>query len=62
MGASRRTIITRPGNLVFGTDQVSNLNKIGKVVETLHGYRTVTKFTLAHQIRDLEFISVNDQG
>lgn len=61
MGTSRRIIISPAKNLTFGTDQLSNLNSIGKVVETLHGYDTITKFTLAFQIRDLERVSVNDQ-
>lgn len=62
MGTSRRIIISTKKNLTFGTDQVSNLNSIGKVVETLHGYNTVSKFTLAFQIRDLEPLSVNNQA
>lgn len=62
MGNSRRIIITRPKNLVFGTDMTSDMNRIGKLIETLHGYNTVSKFALAFQIRDLEPLSVNDQA
>jgi hypothetical protein len=61
MGTSRRIHITKRKNYVFGTDQLSNLNSIGKVVEKLHGYDTITKFTLAFQMRDLEEVSVNNQ-
>lgn len=61
MGGSRRLITTLPGNLVAGLNQVSDSNKVGKVVETLHGYRAIVKWMLGLQFRDLEVLYVNDQ-
>lgn len=61
MNKSRRIIMTPPGNLTVGTDQVSDLNSAGKLVETLHGYKTISKFILAAEIADLEVLYVNGQ-
>lgn len=61
MGASRRVIMTVPGNLIVGMNQVSDANKIGKIVETLHGYRAIVKYMIGTQFRDLEPLYVNDQ-
>jgi hypothetical protein len=62
MRASRRIIMTLPGNLIVGMDQLSDANKVGKVVDTLHGYRAIVKFMLGCQFRDLECLYVNDQA
>lgn len=62
MGSSRRVIITHPGNAVLGLNAASDSQKVGKVVETLHGYRAIVKFILAFQFRDLENLYVNDQA
>ncbi len=61
MGDSRRIIITHPGNAVLGLNQASDAQKIGKVVETLHGYRAIVKFIMGFQFRDIENLYVNDQ-
>lgn len=61
MGGSRRLITTMEGNLIVGMNQVSDTNKVGKVVETLHGYRAIVKWMLGTQFRDLEVLYVNDQ-
>lgn len=61
MKASRRVIMTLPGNLTIGMNQVSDANKVGKIVHTLHGYRAIVKFMLGCQIRDLEPLYINDQ-
>lgn len=61
MGTSRRLIMTKPKNLVFGTDQLSEMNKIGKMVDTLHGFKTIVKFILSCEIADLEVLKVNNQ-
>ncbi len=61
MKASRRLIITHAGNLVVGMNQVGDVNKVGKVVETLHGYKAIVKWMLGAQFRDLENLYVNDQ-
>jgi len=61
MGSSRRVIMTHPGNAVLGLNAASDSQKVGKVVETLHGYRAIVKFILAFQFRDLENLYVNDQ-
>jgi hypothetical protein len=62
MGSSRRVIMTHPGNAVLGLNAASDSQKVGKVVETLHGYRAIVKFILAFQFRDLENLYVNDQA
>lgn len=62
MGDSRRIILTPKNNLVIGFDEIGNANKVTKVIETLHGYKSVTKFCLNHQIADLEVLYVNDQN
>lgn len=61
MGASRRVIMTHKGNAVLGLNAASDSQKVGKVVETLHGYRAIVKFILGFQFRDLENLYVNDQ-
>ena len=61
MRDSRRMIMTLPGNLILGMNQVSDANKVGKVVEDLHGYRAIVKWMLGTQFRDLEVLYVNDQ-
>jgi hypothetical protein len=61
MGTSRRIIITKRKNLHFGTDILSDSNSIGKVIEDLHGYTTLSKWVLNSQIGDLEVLSVNNQ-
>jgi hypothetical protein len=48
-------------NLVAGTTITGTSARIGKVVETVHGYKTSAKFLLGFQIRDLECLYVNDQ-
>lgn len=62
MADSRRLITTLPGNLVIGLNQVSDSNKVGEVVKTLHGYRAIVKWMLGCQFRDLEALYVNDQA
>ena len=62
MRASRRIIMTMPGNLIVGMNQISDVNKVGKVVDTLHGYRAIVKFMIGCQFRDLEVLYVNDQA
>lgn len=62
MGASRRIIITHSTNPVIGLNQASDAQKVGKVVETLHGYRAIVKFMMGFQFRDLETLYVNDQA
>jgi hypothetical protein len=62
MKSSRRVIMTMPGNLVIGMNQVSDANKVGKVVEDLHGYRAICKWMIGAQFRDLAPLYVNDQA
>ncbi|MDN3688676.1 hypothetical protein [Cyclobacterium jeungdonense] len=61
MGGSRRIIITPPGNLIVGMNQVSDANKVGKMVDTLHGFRGIVKWMIGTQFRDIEPLYVNDQ-
>ncbi|MBD3627612.1 hypothetical protein [Cyclobacterium sp.] len=62
MGGSRRVIITPPGNLIVGMNQISDTNKVGKLVDTLHGYRAIVKWMIGTQFRDLAPLYVNDQN
>ncbi|AWW31850.1 hypothetical protein DN752_17880 [Echinicola strongylocentroti] len=61
MSNSRRVIMTMKGNMVLGTNQTSDSNKVGKVVENLHGYDAIVKWMLGFEFRDLEVLYVNDQ-
>jgi hypothetical protein len=62
MGGSKRIITTQWKNAVLGMNQVSDTQKIGKVVDTLHGYRAILKFMIAFQFADLEKLHINDQA
>ncbi len=62
MGTSRRIIMAPANNLVLGLDQVSDASKVGKMVDTLHGYKSIVKFILGFQFRNLEELFVNDQA
>lgn len=62
MDNSRRIIATQKENLVMGTDLTSDFNSLGKVVETLHGYKGIMKLILCFQIVDLDCLFVNDQA
>ena len=62
MGTSRRIIMTRPGNIVVGMDQLSDTQKVGKIIETHHGYEANMKFMLTSEIRDLEDLHVNNEA
>lgn len=61
MNGSDRIIFNMEGrNLRVGTTM--NLTpSLGKVVQTVHGYKTSAKFLLGFQISDLEVLYVNDQ-
>lgn len=61
MKDSRRIIITPPKNLITGMDQVSDVNKVSKTIETLHGYKSVVKYMLTFQVADLAVLYVNNQ-
>lgn len=61
MGTSQRIIATPVDNLVFGTNIIGDEAKAGKVIETLHGYRTVVKWRQGCEIADLEVLYVNEQ-
>lgn len=61
MGTSRRIICTSTNNLTIGFDQAGDPTRVAKTIETLHGYKSIVKFTMSFQIRDLAQIAVNDQ-
>ena len=61
MNESRRIMMTKPQNLVFGTDQVSDMEAVGNMVKTLHGFKAITNFQLTFNFADLEALHVNDQ-
>lgn len=62
MKSSRRIIMTHRGNMVLGTNQAGDTNKVGESVKTLHGYRAIIKWMMGFQFRDLETLYVNDQA
>lgn len=62
MGTSQRIICSHPDNLLYGTNQLDDQNKIGKSVDTLHGFKAIVNFLIGFQIADLEVIAVNDQA
>lgn len=62
MGASQRVIVTIDSNLVMGTNSLDSMGVWGNRVDTLHGYKTIMKFTLAFQFDDLRYLIVNDQA
>lgn len=63
MGTSQRIIWNaRTQNLVMGTNQVENVNRLGKVIPTLHGYKAIAKFILSYQIADTEVLFINNQA
>lgn len=61
MKNSRRIQITMKGNLIVGMNKTSDVNKVGKLVEDLHGYRTISKWQIGCQYRDLAPLYINDQ-
>ncbi len=61
MGSSRRVIMTLPKNWKIGMDQFSDYNKVGKTVETLHGYKAIMSGMLTFNFSDLRVLWVNDQ-
>ena len=61
MSGTDRIIQTMAGNMVVGMNQVSDLQKIGKVVENLHGLEAIAKYYIGFQVRDLDVLYVNDQ-
>lgn len=63
MGTSQRIIFdAKAENLVMGTNQIDNVNKLGKIIPTLHGYKAICKFILAFQIADCEILFCNNQA
>lgn len=62
MGTSGRVIATQKDNLRFGTNLEANMSSIGKVVETLHGYKAVVKWLQGFEISDLETFYCNEQA
>jgi len=62
MGSSSRIIVSPYKNLRMGTNELSDTNKVGKMVQTLHGYKAITKWLWGFQIADLDVIAVNDQA
>lgn len=61
MNGSQRVIYTMDKNLVMATNQLDDANSIGKLIETLHGYKAIIKYLMGFQIQDLEVLYVNDK-
>lgn len=62
MGDSQRIICTREDNFLMGTNDLSDTNKIGKMIDTLHGFKAICKYLLCFNFGDLEIVKVNDQA
>lgn len=62
MGSSQRLICCPADNLVMGTNQLDDMNNIGKKVDTLHGFKAICKYLIGFQIQDLDALVVNDQA
>jgi hypothetical protein len=62
MGTSGRVIVNIKQNLRMGTFAEDGFNRIGKVVEDLHGTNAAIKFLLGFEIADLEVLHVNNQA
>lgn len=62
MNTSQRIILTFLDNFLMGTNQLSDMNTIGKTVETLHGFKAICKFLLGFEFADPEVLFVNDQA
>lgn len=62
MGASQRMILVIDKVLIGGTDKLSDVTGIGKLIETLHGYDTIMKLIMCFQFSDLDGFYVNDQA
>ncbi len=61
LSGSRRLIATVEGNLVAGTDQLSDMNVI-KPIPRHYTLETSTTFVLGFQIQDLAVLKVSDQA
>ena len=61
MSTSQRMIATQKENLIMGTDLYSDLNTIGNMIPTIHGYVCKFQLILCWQIVDLDTLYVNDQ-
>ena len=61
MGTSQRIVATTFENIQVGTN-LRDTPGVTKTVETLHGYKAVSKFLLGSEIADLECLYVNDQA
>lgn len=62
MGNSQRIICTLFDNFLMGTSDLSDMNKIGKTIDTLHGFKAICKFLFCFNFADLEVLKVNDQA
>lgn len=62
MGSSSRLIVTQKENLAFGTNLETDMGKISKTIQTLHGSTSVVKWRQGCEIADLETLYVNDQA
>lgn len=60
MGESQMVIATIDNNLTMGTNVLADITSIGKMIETLHGYKAIMKMILAFQVADLKPLYVND--
>lgn len=62
MGSFNGLILTQEKNIVAGTDLAPDFTSIGKMIEDLHGYKTIQKAVLGFQIADLEIVYLDDSS
>ena len=59
---SSRVVMTLPDNWLMGTNLLSDMSGLGKMIPTLHGFAAICKFILAFEFADTEVIYCNDQA
>jgi hypothetical protein len=62
MSGSGMVIYTLQENFLMGTNLLSDIAGIGKLIPTLHGFAAICKFILAFQFADMDVLFVNDKA
>lgn len=60
--ATNRVVLTLPDNWLMGTNLLDDVNGIGKMIPTLHGFNAICKFIMCFEFADPEQVYVNDQA
>lgn len=62
MSGSGMVIYTLFDNFLGGTNLLSDITGISKMVDTLHGFSAICKFILSFQFADMDVLYVNDKS